>query len=228
MQHTTRSSCNAIISPTVAPTSSNAQRSWGRAGASRKPLRVQALFGWGKRNEAEDEKKAIKEEQFRIQQDLLEARRTGSAIKDASIRRQKVQSTLADRKAARQEEKDSLAKGIIPDSLKNWKNYKKKEDQGAGLGGIIVPLLPFGLKEFDEGERFDLRSPYADDGWVDPEETDMWAGLKKIKTKILNFSGNNDVFDAEYSKPILWARDYNKMQQEKERKEKENKGGKKK
>jgi hypothetical protein len=29
-----------------------------------------------------------------------------------------------------------------------------------------VPLLPFGLKEFDEGERFDLRSPYADEGWV--------------------------------------------------------------
>ena len=30
----------------------------------------------------------------------------------------------------------------------------------------MVPLLPFGLKEFDEGERFDLRSPYADEGWV--------------------------------------------------------------
>lgn len=29
-----------------------------------------------------------------------------------------------------------------------------------------MPLLPFGLKEFDEGERFDLRSPYADEGWV--------------------------------------------------------------
>jgi hypothetical protein len=29
-----------------------------------------------------------------------------------------------------------------------------------------VPLLPFGLRKYDEGERFDLRSPYADDGWV--------------------------------------------------------------
>ncbi len=36
-------------------------------------------------------------------------------------------------------------------------------------------VLP-GLRQFDEGERFDLRSPYADDGWVDPEETDMLSG----------------------------------------------------
>ena len=56
--------------------------------------------------------------------------------------------------------------GIIPESLKDWKNYKKKEDAKGFTEGIVVPLLPFGLKEFDEGERFDLRSPYADMGWV--------------------------------------------------------------
>ena len=59
-----------------------------------------------------------------------------------------------------------LTQGIIPDSLKDWKNYKKKEDAQGFTEGIVVPLLPFGLKEFDEGERFDLRSPYADMGWV--------------------------------------------------------------
>jgi hypothetical protein len=26
-----------------------------------------------------------------------------------------------------------------------------------------------GRADYDEGERFDLRSPYSDDGWVDPE-----------------------------------------------------------
>ena len=156
--------------------------------------------------------------------------------------------------------------GIIPESLKNWKNYKKKEDAKGWTDGIVVPLLPFGLKEFDEGERFDLRSPYADEGWVsvqagsrhtfklemysygyvlmmvqvDPEETDMWAGLKKISTKvrtivcclpiscvrvgflifmppqILNFSGNNDEYREQYGKPILWAKDYEKYKQDKE------------
>lgn len=27
--------------------------------------------------------------------------------------------------------------------------------------GIVVPLLPFGIKKYDDGERFDLRSPYS-------------------------------------------------------------------
>jgi hypothetical protein len=49
-------------------------------------------------------------------------------------------------------------------------NYKNKEDEQAN-SGLIVPLLPFGMPKFDAGERFDLRSPYADDGWVDPDET---------------------------------------------------------
>lgn len=49
-------------------------------------------------------------------------------------------------------------------------NYKNKEDETAN-SGLVVPLLPFGMPKYDAGERFDLRSPYADDGWVDPEET---------------------------------------------------------
>jgi hypothetical protein len=36
----------------------------------------------------------------------------------------------------------------------------------AANSGLVVPLLPFGMPKFDAGERFDLRSPYADDGWV--------------------------------------------------------------
>lgn len=67
-------------------------------------------------------------------------------------------------------------------------NYKTKVDSEA-RSGIVVPLLPFGRREYDEGERFDLRSPYADDGWVDPEEVDAWAGFKKIGEKLLNFGG---------------------------------------
>jgi hypothetical protein len=69
-------------------------------------------------------------------------------------------------------------------------NYASKDD-AEGTSGIIVPLLPFGMRKYDEGERFDLRSPYADDGWVDPEETDAWAGFKKIGEKLLNFTGKS-------------------------------------
>ncbi len=111
-----------------------------------------------------------------------------------------------------------------------------------------VPLNPLGMRMFDEGERFDLRSPYSggclygmaqtsrliggavpsqtlrrsahlrtipstvyspsnpiqspsnasptpsnliqsDMGWVDPDETDAFAGIKNIGKKLLNFGG---------------------------------------
>lgn len=35
-------------------------------------------------------------------------------------------------------------------------------------------------------------SPYSDDGWVDPDETDAWAGLKNIGKKLLNFGGRKE------------------------------------
>lgn len=149
-----------------------------------------------------------------MQQELLEARRNGSLIREANNRRKKVQETLGERRAARQLEKDQLAQGVIPETLRSWKNYNSKKDETA-MSGIVVPMLPFGIQKYDEGERFDLRSPYADDGWVDPNETDMWAGLKNIGKKILNFSGNNDEYREQYGKPILWARDYEKQKNQK-------------
>ncbi|KAG1659697.1 hypothetical protein FOA52_004336 [Chlamydomonas sp. UWO 241] len=180
-------------------------------------VRVRAIFGWGKSKESKEEEidwKAVeREEQFQIQQDLREARKTGRYITEANTRRAKVAKTVGERAALRASEKESLAKGIIPDTLKDWKNYKKKED-AEGTGGVVIPLLPFGIKKFDEGERFDLRSPYSDMGWVDPDEVDMWSGLKKVGSKILNFSGNNDEYDKQYSKPILWASDYQKFKED--------------
>lgn len=186
-------------------------------------VRPAALFGWGKKEEEVDNydyKKAEKEDQYRTQQELLEARRNGSLIKEANTRRRKVQDTLGERRAARQLEKDQLAEGVIPETLKNWKNYNTKKDEEA-TSGIVVPLLPFGINKYDEGERFDLRSPYADEGWVDPNEVDMWAGLKNIGKKILNFSGNNDEYREQYGKPILWARNYEKYKKDKEAKDKQ-------
>ena len=76
----------------------------------------------GKKEQGDDGgKKAEKEEQYRMQQELLEARRTGSAIRDASKRRQKVSETLAERKAVRRNEREALGRGEMPDTLKSWK-----------------------------------------------------------------------------------------------------------
>eukprot|EP00879_Flechtneria_rotunda_P002229 GHRR01002416.1.p1 GENE.GHRR01002416.1~~GHRR01002416.1.p1 ORF type:complete len:208 (+),score=54.95 GHRR01002416.1:1294-1917(+) len=171
--------------------------------ASRRQVRVQALFGWGQKDNSKD---LEKEEMFRAQQEMLEARRSGKSLQGANERRRKVLETVAERKAARRAEREALGRGEMPDSLKDWRNYKNKEDETA-TSGLVVPLLPFGMPKYDAGERFDLRSPYADDGWVDPEETDAWSGFKKIGEKLLNFTGQTK---KQEQKPIIWASQYNK------------------
>jgi len=51
---------------------------------------------------------------------------------------------------------------------------------------IIVPITPFGMPEYDGGERFDLRLPYVDNGWVDEDADPVkqfrrFIGLDKKK-----------------------------------------------
>jgi hypothetical protein len=60
-----------------------------------------------------------------------------------------MQETMAQRKAARQAEKDALARGEVPETLKGWRNYSSKEDE-QGTSGLVVPLLPFGIRKYDE------------------------------------------------------------------------------
>lgn len=177
-----------------------------RSTRSRRAVCVRALFGGGRKNEQQEEK----DEQFRIQQELLEKRKSGSLIREANDRRRKVQETLRGKKEERQREKDALSEGVIPDALKKWKPYDNKLDEEAN-SGIIVPLLPLGIQKYDEGERFDLRSPYADDGWVDPDEADdPWAGLKNL------FSfGKKPVSDKPKDKKVVWASQYGKYAAEK-------------
>ena len=44
----------------------------------------------------------------------------------------------------------------------------KKEDSKLGLN-VVIPLNPIGIPKYDNGERFDLRLPYAERGYEDPE-----------------------------------------------------------
>jgi hypothetical protein len=41
---------------------------------------------------------------------------------------------------------------------------------------IPIPTNPVGMPEYDNGERFDLRLPYVDNGWVD-EDADVMGRL---------------------------------------------------
>ncbi|MEW5307353.1 MAG: hypothetical protein WDW36_009757 [Sanguina aurantia] len=177
-----------------------------RSRPGRRTCRTQALFGWGKKPE-KTEREWDREDQWAIQQDLLRKRRSGEMIDEADERRRKVAETVQSRKDVRTKERSDLGEGIMPETLKNWKNYDAKMEKNS-RSGIVIPTLPFGMQKYDEGERFDLRSPYSDDGWVDPEETDMWGGFRKIGEKLLNFGGQKAPDKTQ--KPILWASSYGK------------------
>ena len=59
--------------------------------------------------------------------------------------------------------------------------------------GIIVPLAPFGMPEYDNGERFDLRLPHVDNGWVDED-----SGFGKTMSRIAgNLFGRQSKADNE-------------------------------
>lgn len=210
---------HAAAAPALGLGSSKSSGPASRGGASSRLTRLRppsALFGGlfggnSDKNEGKSQAQLDKEEQWRVQQELLEARRSGSFIREAGERRKKVAETLAGRKNARAEEKAALARGEMPESLGKWRNYKKKEDETAdgrsGVGGIVLPLNPLGMREYDEGERFDLRSPYADGAYVDDGEETAWDSLRNFGKKVLNFRGREgaEEINSKYGKPIKWV-----------------------
>lgn len=53
--------------------------------------------------------------------------------------------------------------------------------------GIIIPIAPFGMPEYDGGERFDLRLPHVDNGWVDED-----ASFGKTMARIFRWQKKED------------------------------------
>merc|ERR1712186_7080 len=55
------------------------------------------------------------------------------------------------------------------DNLEQWKKlnpdmYKAKKEYDEPDKSIPIPLISFGMPKYDNGERFDLRLPYVDNG----------------------------------------------------------------
>lgn len=60
-----------------------------------------------------------------------------------------------DKEAKKEADRQALARGEKPVDDEPYEPYGK-EDEGL-QGGILIPLAPFGIPKFDNGERFDLK-----------------------------------------------------------------------
>jgi hypothetical protein len=49
-----------------------------------------------------------------------------------------------------------------------YESEPPKSSSKLGLN-IVIPLNPIGMPKYDNGERFDLRLPYAERGYEDPD-----------------------------------------------------------
>jgi hypothetical protein len=132
------------------------------------------------------------DEEWAKQQEILKFRRSST-----EERAKYFEGVEARRAEASQDQRDKWAwqtkqykKGEDP--IDEWKKRRASgqisnlDDQYGdekSKGGIPMPMASFGVPKFDNGGRFDLRLPYAEQGYVD-EESD-------IGTKLSNFFGMN-------------------------------------
>jgi len=148
------------------------------------------LFGFGGR--PDPQKEAEKQAQLKIQQEIL-ARRKNPKSKDELVK--KVDS--------RREEVAAKVKKTVYSNLKDeedplevWRNAKERgyvkslgyEAQPQEIRGqtsifglnIPIPLSPIDRPEMDNGERFDLRLPYAERGYVDTDEKSISNAFSRL------------------------------------------------
>ena len=116
-------------------------------------------MGWFDNNKDVDGRDVMWEKQ----QEILRKRRGGNNVEsEVSARRKKVSGFM----------KGTLEKGeteAINKKNRAAANALSKE-AFKGKGFLPFPGMSIGMPEFDGGERFDLRAPYADEGWVDEED----------------------------------------------------------
>ena len=131
-------------------------------------------------------KDAEREEQYRIQQEILNRRKNKnnmqSYMQNVEQRRQKNWEKAMETNYAR-----DTANSVDP--LNKFKE-NKKQGKVQPLGyeapppsrtgfSLPIPVNPIGIEKYDEGLRFDLRLPYAERGYEDPD-ADVMAKAGKF------------------------------------------------
>ena len=144
------------------------------------------LFEWWRSSDEDNSKFGAKaaEKAYQNQLKILEARRDK---KKGAQRAQQVKERRA--KVSRK------MRGIDKEEKPKAKSKKPLYDEPER--SIPIPMASFGIPEFDGGERFDLKGPYVDEGYVDEDADIMgkiFGGLfrgKGKKNKGDKESGNN-------------------------------------
>ena len=119
-----------------------------------------------------------KAEEWERQQAVLAERRArsrgqGGGASAAKERRAAVQAEI---RAEREEIKAARREGR---NLKNKKRIEEEyEDEPAK--SIPIPMISIGMPEYDGGERFDLKAPYTDEGYVAEDGGFSWLNLLYI------------------------------------------------
>ena len=118
-----------------------------------------------------DPKEAAKAEQYKIQQEILARRKKKGAMKEyfESVEQRRKENWKDATKNNWREEKNEV------DPIDKWRKalkdgdvkgvgYEPEPPKSSSLFGvnIIIPINPIGIPKYDEGERFDLRLPYAE------------------------------------------------------------------
>eukprot|EP01035_Chromulina_nebulosa_P024650 gene24650-32102_t len=125
-----------------------------------------------------DRKDAQREEQWKLQQEILARRKNKTKLKEYFENVEKKRNDLA--KEAKSSKWASTKDGEDPITI--WQKAKadgkikplgyepepSKDSSKTGLN-IVIPINPIGIPKYDNGERFDLRLPYAERGYEDPE-----------------------------------------------------------
>lgn len=115
-------------------------------------------------------KKGEKDEAFQKQQEILARRRdkkrNNEHFEEIKKRREAIESYY---------DKRRLKVAVGEDPLIAWKKLKDEglidESSYSEMdeGGIPIPMASFGIPQYDNGGRFDLRLPHVEVGYADPD-----------------------------------------------------------
>ena len=125
-------------------------------------------FEWWRSSDENNSKFGSKaaEKAYQNQLQMLENRRDKrkSQAREDAVRKRRAKVSRVMRGLEKEEEK------------KKKKEKAKKPLYDEPKNSIPIPLASFGIPEYDGGERFDLKGPYCDEGYVD-EDADVMGKL---------------------------------------------------